>query len=106
MILLETMMAGLPPVAFDCPTGPAEIIDDGVTGLLAPAEDVEALAARICELIEEPDRRRAMGAAARRGVEPYSMPAVRQRWERLFADLATARDTHPGGGGDPLTDIP
>jgi glycosyltransferase involved in cell wall biosynthesis len=94
MVLLETMTAGLPPVAFDCPTGPAEIIDDGVSGLLAPAENVEALAGRICELIEDPDRRRAMGAAARRGVERFSMPVVRQQWERLFADLAAAR----GGG--------
>ena len=91
MVLLEAMTAGLPAVAFDCPTGPAEVIEHGVSGLLAPPEDVDALAAGICDLIEHPDRRRAMGAAARTASERYSMASVRAKWEELFAELVAAR---------------
>jgi glycosyltransferase involved in cell wall biosynthesis len=93
MVLLEAMTAGLPAVAFDCPTGPAEVIRHGVSGLLVPPQDVPALAAGICELIEDPARRRAMGAAAIEGAERYSITAVRQRWEELFAGLAAGRAT-------------
>ncbi|HEU4350017.1 MAG TPA: glycosyltransferase family 4 protein [Actinoplanes sp.] len=91
MVLLEAMTLGLPAVAFDCPTGPAEIIENGRNGLLIPPKDTGALADGICELIEDPDRRAAMRAAARESSTRYTMPAVRDLWEGLFADLAAAR---------------
>ena len=91
MVLLEAMMCGLPPVAFDCPTGPADLINHGEDGLLVPHLDVDALAAGIIELIEDPARRKAMGAAAYAKAQQYSTPALAQRWEELFAELATQR---------------
>lgn len=91
MVLLEATTAGLPAVAFDCPTGPAEIIEHGRNGLLVPPEDVAGLAAAMCKLIENPDERRAMGAAARESSSRYSMPVVRDIWEKFFAELVGAR---------------
>ena len=88
MAMLEAMAAGLPVVAFDCPTGPAEVISHGRSGLLVPPLDVRALADAICELIESPTRRRAMGAAAREESRRYRIGAVAQRWEALFSSLA------------------
>jgi glycosyltransferase involved in cell wall biosynthesis len=93
MVLLEAMTAGLPTVAFDCPTGPAEVIEHGTSGLLVPPEDVDALAAGICDLIDHPAKRTAMGAASLKASERYSMPAVHQLWEQLFAELIAARRT-------------
>lgn len=91
MVLLEAMTAGLPVVAFDCGAGPAEVVVDGRNGLLVPPADVPALAAAIVSVIEDPDRRKAMGAAARQDVQRYWMPAVRRQWEELFAELAADR---------------
>jgi glycosyltransferase involved in cell wall biosynthesis len=91
MVLLEAMSAGLPPVAFDCPTGPAQIITHGKSGLLVPAQDVPALAAGICQLIEDPAKRKAMSTAARADSARYSIDAVARRWEALFSDLLVAR---------------
>ncbi|MGH3731392.1 MAG: glycosyltransferase family 4 protein [Micromonosporaceae bacterium] len=93
MVLLEAMAAGLPVVSFNCPTGPAEVITDNASGLLVPPEDVPALAAAICELIEDPVRRQALATAARKEVERYSIESVRQRWESLFTELAAERKT-------------
>ena len=104
MVLLEAATAGVPAVAFDCPTGPGEIIDHGRNGLLAPPEDVEALAAGMLRLIEQPAERRAMGAAARADSSRYSMASVRQAWVQLFTELAAARGLPapltPVGAGD------
>jgi glycosyltransferase involved in cell wall biosynthesis len=91
MVLLEAMSAGLPVVSFDCPTGPAEVVRHGRTGLLVPAGDVAGLAAGIDQLIGDPRRRRAMGAAAARDADRFSISTVRQRWDELFTDLAHAR---------------
>jgi glycosyltransferase involved in cell wall biosynthesis len=91
MVLLEAMTAGLPAVAFDCPTGPAEVIEHGTSGLLVPAKDVDALADGICDLIEHPARRKELGAAALKAAERYSMSSVAKEWEQLFADLVAAR---------------
>jgi glycosyltransferase involved in cell wall biosynthesis len=95
MVLLEAATAGVPAVAFDCPTGPAEIIEDGRTGLLIPPEDVAALTAGMLRLIEEPAGRRAMGAAARAGSDRFSTATVRRRWLQLFAELAAERGWSP-----------
>jgi glycosyltransferase involved in cell wall biosynthesis len=97
MVLLEAMSTGLPVVAFDCPTGPAEVIEHGITGLLVPPKDVNGLAGAVAELIEDPDRRRAMGAAAFESSRRYFMPAVCDSWERLFGEINAARNGHTDG---------
>jgi glycosyltransferase involved in cell wall biosynthesis len=87
LALVEAMAVGLPPVAFACPQGPIEIIDDGVDGILVPPEDTRALASAICSLIEDPARRAELGAAARRSVQRYSADAVDERWEQLIGAM-------------------
>lgn len=99
MVLLEAMAAGLPTVAFDRRTGAGEVITHGRNGLLVPPQDVPALAAAICDLIEDPAKRRAMGAAAMEVSERYPITSMRRRWEELFSDLIAARSTaRPGDG--------
>ncbi|SDS56111.1 glycosyltransferase family 4 protein [Actinoplanes derwentensis] len=90
MVLLEAMNAGLPVVSFDCPTGPADVVDDGVNGLLIPAADVDALAAGITRLIEDAAVRDRLGAAARQSSADYEMPVVVPLWEDLFTASARA----------------
>jgi glycosyltransferase involved in cell wall biosynthesis len=51
--------------------GVGEAVLDGITGLLVPPRDVDALASAILALIGDPARRRAMGLAGRRLVEKY-----------------------------------
>ncbi|MER7349643.1 glycosyltransferase family 4 protein [Streptomyces aurantiacus] len=91
MTLVEAMRCGVPVVSTDCPLGPAEIITDGRDGRLVPPGDADALAKALVELIEDPERRRAMGAAALESARRFDPAPIAARHERLFAELRSAR---------------
>jgi glycosyltransferase involved in cell wall biosynthesis len=91
LVMLEAMSKGMAVVSFDCPTGPAEIIDDHRNGLLVPAQDVEGLGRALCEMIEDEPLRRRCAAAAVETAREYSVPAVMPIWDSLLAELWAAR---------------
>jgi glycosyltransferase involved in cell wall biosynthesis len=91
LILLEAMSKGMGVVAFDCPTGPADIVDDHRNGLLVPAEDIEALSHGIRELVEDEGLRRRAGAAAVETAQQYTIEAIGPQWEALFSELVSRR---------------
>ena len=87
MVLLEAMSCALPVVAFDCPTGPSELIGDCVTGRLVPAGETAELAAAISSLIEQPSHRTRFGQAAALHAQTYDRDLIATRWENLFQRL-------------------
>jgi glycosyltransferase involved in cell wall biosynthesis len=66
--LLEAAAHGRAIVTTDVP-GCRDLVRQGIDGLIAPPDDVDALAAAIATLAADPARRRAMAAAARRRIE-------------------------------------
>lgn len=84
LVLIEAMACGTPCVSFDCPSGPSEIIEDGVTGLLAKNGDVENLAFKIEWLITHDEERLAMGKKAHEVAIVYKPQTVMKEWEDLY----------------------
>jgi glycosyltransferase involved in cell wall biosynthesis len=78
-------------MSFDCPHGRAEIITPGRNGTLVRAGDVAALSAALDELVADPDRRRAYGAAALDAARAYEAAAIGARWDALLDELLAAR---------------
>ncbi|MGI5157189.1 glycosyltransferase family 4 protein [Microbispora sp. CA-102843] len=87
MVMIEAMTHALPIAAFDCPTGPRDVLTDGTDGVLVPCEDVDALAAALNRLIADRDLRLRMGAAAAATAREYAPENVMPLWENLFAEL-------------------
>lgn len=84
-VLLESMAAGCPCIAFDCPTGPREIIRNGIDGILVPDQDISALTHAITTLISYPLLRNKLGDSARDVCARFDIHSIMTQWESLFA---------------------
>jgi glycosyltransferase involved in cell wall biosynthesis len=74
-VLIEAMACGCPVVSTDCPSGPAEILENGKWGKLVPVEDVEVLAGSILATLERNNKfdvlKRAIDFNLTNAVESY-----------------------------------
>jgi glycosyltransferase involved in cell wall biosynthesis len=85
--LLEAMACGLPVVAFDCDSGPAEIITHGHNGLLVPGGDVSALAAALGQVLASGAERERLGQNARAVADRFAVDPIIERWSRLLTSV-------------------
>ena len=85
LVLLEAASCGLPLIAYDCPSGPSEIISDGKNGyLISRVGDIATMADKICSLIENPVIRKQMGENAKQMVGKFSPSTIKEQWIALF----------------------
>ncbi len=86
--LLEAMALGMPIVATDCPCGgPAEVMRDGVNGLLIPIKNEDALVEGINRLIENEELAERLGMEARKIKDIASVEAVFEKWRDYLEHL-------------------
>jgi GalNAc-alpha-(1->4)-GalNAc-alpha-(1->3)-diNAcBac-PP-undecaprenol alpha-1,4-N-acetyl-D-galactosaminyltransferase len=82
--LLEAMACGLPAVAFDCRSGPSDIIDHGRSGLLVPVGDTDGLAAALDRLLGSPAERARLGQQALSIADRLAPERVLAQWSALL----------------------
>src|SRR5262249_14337719 len=90
--ILEAMCAGLPVVATAVGGVPEQIVD-GLTGLLVPARNPDALSEALLALAHDGERRKAMGRAGRERVE-REFPITRSvnELEQVYGQLGAGSD--------------
>ncbi len=90
-VLLEASALGVPIAAMDT-GGTADIIEDGVTGLLA--DTAEALGDAVARLVSSPELRARLGQAAQSAVAAtFDTPVVVARVETLYGELLAERQS-------------
>jgi len=95
--LIEAMAAGV--LVVSTPTGGiAEMIEDGVTGRVVPAGDINAMAQAVLRAVDVPAEAEWMTRGARVAAQRYHWQAVWPRWQEVYAfnaadsaDLGTPR---------------
>ncbi len=88
---LEAMAAGVPVVTFDCASGPRELVEHEVTGLLVGAESVSGLAAALLRMTTDAELRQRLGEGALRASRQYAADSLAERWVGVFADARARR---------------
>lgn len=63
--LMEAMAVGLPCISTDCPTGPSDLIDNEINGVLIPVDNEEALINAVNNMINNPKEAYQMGKRAK-----------------------------------------
>lgn len=87
VVLQEAMGCGLPCLSFNCPSGPRHIITDQEDGYLVENGNIEAMADKVCELIENEGLRRQLGLNAKQNIARYSEEKIMGQWKELFEQL-------------------
>ncbi len=94
-VVVEAMAAGLAVVAADA-GGPAEVITDGVDGLLYPMGDAEALASRLRALAADPALRARLGEAGRRRAQDFTPERVAAQVADVYRTVTSGRRRRRG----------
>lgn len=82
--LLEAMALGVPSVSFDCFSGPAEIIESGVNGMLVEGQNYEALRDVVLSLLDSEEKRNLLAENAMAYVQDkYNKYKVMQEWSDI-----------------------
>ena len=93
--ILEAMSCGLPVVA-TAVGGVPEVVVDGVTGLLVPAHDVDAIGTALLTLADDSEFRGRMGRAGRERIASYfSIKRSVAAFERTYHDVLVDRSGSP-----------
>jgi len=96
--LLEAMQYSLPCIAFDCPSGPSDIIDHGKNGLLVPPQNLEALKNALIQLAQSPELRSEFGKNGTEVNQSFSPETVYRKWSQIIDKVFTSYQSRQADG--------
>ena len=79
-VLVEAMSTGTPVISTDCPSGPREILEDGIHGILVPVGDPSAMAEAIHQTLLQPPSRE----NTKRAAERFSVRTISEHYLQVF----------------------
>lgn len=89
-VILEALVNGLPVVAYDCTTGPAELIIDGYNGFLVPLHDELTFIQRLQSMIDQPELLQKLSSNASISVNRFESTLIgRKYYEFITSHLST-----------------
>ncbi|MBM7768255.1 stealth conserved region 3 domain-containing protein [Glutamicibacter nicotianae] len=90
LVILEAAASGVPTVAYDCPTGPRNLINDGVNGRLVELNSITGLSAALAELMRSDSLRSELGNNAQESTVPFLPISISTLWNDLLTDISSS----------------
>ena len=87
MVLVESMICGTPVVAFNCPTGPREILADGKYGELIPMGDEDLFVEKTYELLTNEEKRQHFISLLPQSYQRFSMEKISEQFNTLIQQV-------------------
>jgi GalNAc-alpha-(1->4)-GalNAc-alpha-(1->3)-diNAcBac-PP-undecaprenol alpha-1,4-N-acetyl-D-galactosaminyltransferase len=87
MVLLEAMSQGMACIAYDCITGPSEMIINNQNGLLISDQNMQEMQKGLIKLIEDEKLRRKLGESALNNLDRYSIENIYKLWNNVFQQV-------------------
>ncbi|WP_162304153.1 glycosyltransferase [Chryseobacterium mulctrae] len=87
LVLSEAISFGLPAIAFDCNSGPSEIINDNESGFLIPLGNNQLYVEKLSALMNSKDLRDTMGHKAFEKSKIFDLNKIMEQWNLLFKTL-------------------
>jgi glycosyltransferase involved in cell wall biosynthesis len=91
LVVQEAMAAGVPVASFDSASGPREIIEHEVNGLLVGPQSVAGMSAALLRLTTDAELRAHLGQGALRTARQYDAAALAERWIGIFSGARARR---------------
>lgn len=79
-VLMEAMAYGCPVVSFDCRYGPSEILEDGISGILVPQNDVAGMCDAILRILTDVEHRDRLADAGKARGKLFSIDRIAPLW--------------------------
>lgn len=92
MVLIEAASQGIACLAYDCISGPSDIINNGETGILVKNQDKKEMINQLLNLIEDPELRLKLGTNAIRASQKFNVEKIGEQWDNLFTEVLTKRN--------------
>lgn len=83
-VLLEAMAHQLPVISFDCACGPADIIENGVNGILVQQDNLDGLSAALQNLMQDTALRDRLATEAVKVRDKYELKNISDQWFKVF----------------------
>ncbi len=93
MVLLEALACETPIVAFDCPTGPSEIVIDGINGILVENQNFENFIQSMNKMVSDKDFYKKCKSNTLDTVQKFDISVIEKQWKNLIEELTEKRLT-------------
>ena len=87
LCLIEAMQMNVPCVSFDVKTGPSDIIENNVNGILISSFEIEKMIKEINALLKDKCRLQSMSKNTRDNFERFEMENIIKKWKNIFERL-------------------
>ena len=88
MVMLEAMSQGLVCVSYNCKTGPSDIIENEVNGLLVEDQNQKALADALRRVINDTDLRNKLGESSLKSLDQFNINSIYNKYMGIIKEIS------------------